>query len=557
MRRYEAVRETQFKANSHLQVMTGQLKREVKTSQSARRRQELYTEHIETARLQHQDSVLRGIETLSRTQLQRQDRHSQYVSQLQQLHTDFRQIQQNRDEIKQRKRRLETLKMQFGELERVIEGKGQKGSLVSRVIWAYKEVGSQQLSLSTKFQELSTDHDFKKKQCEEIRFELEQLRRFSELPPTSHFGSTNLLRAAVEDNPASSLLEKAAKHMESLAFGLYLRYSSVVGGVMRKVLAVCKDQDFVTRLRSVVLSIGEIKTPEYVRDAGEETARQKHVAKTFSTEPDIPTRSQFAYALTIEEIRRAIIHSHPTVPGLAMSLAEMLRDTPAVSFFLSISLLEMHFRRVNTKDLESTCGELIVLGYGEMNSRVKRVSEALPLLEIIQKQVKSTDLTHINPTPDHGNSDLQRAKIRQLSVEPVEEPRFASADISFKAESDADEAEYLESARRTAKESLQRPVELPRSLSQPQNSMKQRTKKQGIVVRLAALEEKLKALRDTEKTALGLLRSQKNSARTKKGEGSQGSFRSWSSTGSFDSRPGTSLPQARPSLPRPGTSKGL
>lgn len=557
MRKYEAVRQTEFKANTHLSAVAGHLRREVRTSQSTRKRQIEYTEQIESARVQQQGTIERGIESLSRTTLQRQDRHYHSLSQLHQLQADFQQIQQNRADVRKRKELLTAFETQFRTVERLIEGKELKGDLACRVATAFRNLGNQQLSLSTRFHELSTEHDVKKHQCEEIRSELETLKNSALLPAPKSTGSANLLRAALEDGQAHHQLDISAHKVENLAFGLYLRINNFVGTILAKAFAVCADSAFSTRLKTAISELTEIKAPEFLRDSAAETALNKRTAKTFSTEVDMPIRAQFAYALSIDDIRRCILFSHPKEGSQAGSLAELLRDIPAVAFFLTLEEMERHFRTVKSGDLFDSCPTLIATGFGVLNTRVQRLAEALPLFASIQTMVDSTDMRGLTKPPQPFQ-DFARSKVRKITVaDTCEAPHFASEDISLKAENDDDEAEYLQLTRRIAKEAPRpsAPLIPSRSASQPIRNY-QRSKKQGMVLRIAQLEEKLKALRESEKSALDHLRK-RNSVRAPRWEGSQGSFRTLSSTGSFDSRPGTSLPQARPSLPRPKTSQVL
>lgn len=550
MRKYEAVRQTEFKACSHLNVITGSLRREVRTSQSTRKRQTQYTELIESARTQQQDTVARGIESLSRTHLQRQDRHFQSLSQLQHLQADFLQIQRNRSEVRLRKEQLTAFEEQFQTVERLLEGRELNGNLACRVTAAFRDLGSQQLSLSARFHQLSSEHDLKKRQCEEIRSELEKLKQTAHLPAPKSSGSANLLRVALEDGQAQHQLDTAAKQAENLAFGLYLRINNFVGMMLTKAIAVCADLEFAKQLKTAISEVTQIKTPEFLRASPSETAK-----KTFSTEVDLPIRAQFAYALSIDDIRRSILSSHPTQTSQAGNLAELLRDIPAVAFFLTTAQLEAHFRRINSQSLFESCGVLVNTGFEVLNYRVKLLAEAFPLVAAIRRVVDSTDVRGLGKPPQSTQA-WSRAKVRKITVTDSEVPHFASEEVTLHAESDADETEYLELTRRIAKE-VPRTVPNPvRSASQPTPSLP-RSKKQGVVLRIAQLEEKLKALRESEKSALEHLRSQRHSARAHRGEGSQASFRTLSSTGSFDSRPGTSLPQARPSLPRPKTSQVL
>ena len=551
MRKYEAVRQTEFKACSHLSEVTGSLRREVRTAQSTRKRQVQYTELIASARTQQQDTVERGIESLSRTQLQRQDRQSQSLSQLQHLQADFMQIQRSRYEVRQRKEQLLAFEGQFQTVERLLEGKEVKGSLACRVTAAFRDLGSQQLSLSARFHQLSSEHDLKKRQCEEIRSELDKLKQSASLPAPKNCGSANMLRAALEDGQAQHQLDTAAKQAENLAFGLYLRINNFVGTVLAKAIAVCAESGFAVQLKAALSEVTHIKAPEFLRESHSEAAK-----RTFSTEVDMPIRAQFAYALSIDDIRRCILCSHPKETSQAVSLADLLRDIPAVAFFLTTSQLETHFRTINSKSLFSSSGLLINTGFGVLNYRVKRLAEAFPLIAAIRRTVESTDMRGLAKPPPA--QDWSRAKVRKITVaESSEVPHFASAEVSLKVESDADETEYLELTRRIAKEVPRASVpNSQRSASQPTSTLP-RSKKQGVVLRIAQLEEKLKVLRESEKSALEHLRSQRRSARAPRWEGSQASFRTLSSTGSFDSRPGTSLPQSRPSLPRPKTSKAL
>ena len=284
-------------------------------------------------------------------------------------------------------------------------GSGVGQEVVQVVLSAFKTYAHQEAACARYYQDLTEEHDQKKKQVEALRGERDQLAASKDfLHESTTPISVNLLTMSVEDKHELDAELTQTTKTEKSAFSVYLNIIELCDFVISGFRLIVENSPKMKHeLKSLLASLEIVRTEFGNGFSGKKEGRaplpramsRRHsgYSELFTTAVDAE-REKTYLSLSKQEMTNIYLKVFPGQHSDAISFSETAYLCPIIHFCTSPISLEQYFRQFPVSEAaistKKELNQLISQGYAVLNTNVGELMKGLaPFLSTLEVEMKS------------------------------------------------------------------------------------------------------------------------------------------------------------------------